>query len=105
MRKCLVIGLLIVATSGTANATDCVSWRKIPDEARQARVDGMITSHVNSNVSKRYTSENRVAILGCLRQFAAQISDEFDAACDERPGGSAEYLDDIFDRYLLSCIR
>ena len=105
MRKRVLLGLLLCASAEAAHATDCVSWRKIQPDARRERVDGMITGHVNSNVSKRYTSENRVAIQGCLRSFAGQIAEEFDAACDERPGGSAEYLDDIFDRYLLSCIR
>jgi hypothetical protein len=105
MRTPLVIVLILLAGSQTASATDCRSWRKIGPEAQQDRITGMISAHVNSNVSKRYTSEDRVAIQRCLREFSSEIGEEFDAACSERPGANAEVLDDIFDRFLLSCIR
>ena len=105
MRKILATGLLLLASAEVANATNCVSWRKISAEGKRERVAGMISSHMSSHVTRRYTSENRVAMQGCLRQFADQIGEEFDAFCAERPGGSAEMLDDIFDRYLLSCVQ
>jgi hypothetical protein len=57
-----------------------------------------------SNTSKKFTSENKAAIRRCLQRFAPQIVEEIDQACSDRPGASAEYVDDIFDRYFLSCI-
>jgi hypothetical protein len=38
------------------------------------------------------------------KNFAPQIVEEIDQACTDRSGASAEYVDDLFDRYLLSCI-
>lgn len=101
----LLLPLVLALAALPADANNCVSWRKLAPEARSERVEATISSHVKSHVSRRYTSENRAAIQSCLRKFAEQIADKFTAACDERPGGSAEYLDDIFDRYLLSCIQ
>jgi hypothetical protein len=64
----------------------------------------MISGHLSSNVSKRYTNENRVAIQRCLRGFVGQIVEETDATCEERPDAGQEIVDDLFDRFLLSCI-
>jgi hypothetical protein len=100
----LVFGALVLARAPAAQAGDCREWSRLSPDARSAEVGGMITGHMNSNTTKRYTSENRVAIQRCLRGFVAQIVEEIDAACEERPNANAEFVDDIFDRYLLSCI-
>jgi hypothetical protein len=106
MRKRLLIGALICLSAATAGATtDCVSWRKIGDDVKRERIQGMIAQHMNSNVSKRYTSEHRVSMQSCLRGFVDQIVEDFDATCSDRRGGSADLLDDVFDRYLLSCVQ
>ena len=104
MRATILIGLLVFAWSPSAMATDCTRWRSLDAEAKRSEVAGMISGHLSSNVSKRYTSENRVAIQRCLREFAPQIVEEIDQACSERPGANAEFVDDLFDRYLLSCV-
>lgn len=105
MRASIVIGVLLCTIGHAASATDCTSWRKIGPETKRDRVAGMISQHLSSHVSKRYTSENRGAIQNCLRKFSEQIVDDFEAKCQERPGASADVLDDIFDRYLLSCVQ
>jgi hypothetical protein len=104
MRAAILTGVLVLVAASTATAGDCRSWRRLDPEARRAEVGGMITGHLNSNVSKRYTSENRVVIQRCLRGFLGQIVEDIDAACEERPDANAEFVDDIFDRYLLSCV-
>jgi hypothetical protein len=98
-------GLLLFAWASTAMATDCVRWRKLDADAKQSEVSGMIEDHLNSNTSKSYTSEHRVAFQRCLRGFLGQIVEELDEACTQRPGANAEYVDDVFDRYLLSCVQ
>ena len=104
MRAAILIGLLVFAWSPSAMATDCTRWRSLGPEAKRSEIEGMISGHLNSNVTKKYTSENRVAIQRCLRGFVGQIVEEVDQACSERPRANAEYVDDLFDRYLLSCI-
>ncbi len=105
MRASVVFGLLLCTIGQAASATDCTSWRKIGPEAKRERVAGMISQHLSSHVTKRYTSESRGAMRNCLREFSEQIADEFEAKCQERPGANADVLDDIFDRYLLSCVQ
>ena len=106
MRARILIGLLVFVWSSTATAmaTDCTRWRSLDLEVKRSEVGGMISEHLNSNVSKSYTSENKVAIQRCLREFIGHIVEEIDQACSERPGANAEFVDDLFDRYLLSCI-
>jgi hypothetical protein len=104
MREAILIGLLVLAWPCSALAGDCRRWNQLDRAAKQNDVEGMITGHLESNTSKKYTNEDTVAIRRCLREFAPRILEQIDQACTDRPGASAEYVDDIFDRYLLSCI-
>jgi len=104
MREAILIGLLLLAWSPSAMAGDCPQWRRLGPEAKRSDIEGMIEGHLNSNASKKYTSENKAAIRRCLKAFVPQIVEEIDQACTDRPGANAEYVDDIFDHYLLSCI-
>jgi hypothetical protein len=99
-----LVGVLVSAWASTALAIDCPGWRRLTPDARSSEIGGMISGHLNSNTSKKYTSENKAAIRRCLNGFTAQIVEEVDQACTDRPGASAEYVDDLFDRYFLSCI-
>ena len=97
--------LLVFAGSlSAAAASDCPAWRRFDLAAKNAEVAGMISGQLDSNASKKFTSESKVVIQRCLRNFAPQIVEEIDQACTDRPGASAEFVDDIFDRYFLSCI-
>jgi len=104
MRATISILLLLVAGALPAAASDCPAWLRLDAGARRDEVDGMISGHLSSNTSKKYTSENKVAIRRCLNAFVPRIVEEIDQACADRPRGNAEYVDDLFDRYLLSCI-
>ena len=65
----------------------------------------MISGHLSNQKSKHFTSENRVAMRRCLRGYVPRIIDDIDDACyDSRKGGLGA-VDDVFDRYLLSCVR
>ena len=104
MRATILIGLLVLAWSPSAMAIDCPGWRRLTPEARSSEIGGMISGHLNSNASKKYTNENKATIRRCLKAFLPQIIEQIDQACTDRPGAHAEYVDDLFDRYLLSCI-
>jgi hypothetical protein len=104
MRSALLIALLVLGGAATANAGDCRYWLRLDPDAKRADIGAMITAHMTSNNSKRYTSVNRVEIGRCLRGFVGRIVEDVDYACGERPDANAEYVDDIFDRYLLSCV-
>ena len=104
MRAAILSLLLVLAWSSSATAIDCPGWRRLGQEARNDEVGGMISGHLNSNASKKYTSENKAAIRRCLTNFTPQIVEEIDQACTDRPGANGEFVDDLFDRYLLSCI-
>jgi hypothetical protein len=105
MRAMVLTGLLVFAWSSLAAANaDCPAWRRLTPDGRSAEVEGMITGHMSSHTTRKYTSENKVVIQRCLRKFAPQIVEQIDYACEDRPGANAEFVDDIFDRYLLSCI-
>jgi hypothetical protein len=104
MRAAIPILLLVLAGAIPATAADCPAWLRLDAAGRRGEVDGMISGHLSSNTSKKFTSENKVAIRRCLNGFAPRIVEEIDQACTDRPRGNAEYVDDLFDRYLLSCI-
>ena len=65
----------------------------------------MIDGHLNSNVGRKYTSENTVAMRRCLEGFVERIRDDFDDACSKGRSTGKKALDDIFDRYFLSCVQ
>lgn len=100
-----LIGLVLLSSSDASATSDCASWARKGPDAKSAEIAGTIESHLGSHMSRRYTSEDRVAIQRCLREFSSQISEQYDQVCGERPGASATVLDDVFDRYLLSCVR
>jgi len=104
MRAAILVGLLVLAWSPVALAGDCQYWNRLAPADRISDVEGMINGHLESNTSRKYTSENKVMIRGCLRRFIPQIVEQIDQACADRPGASDDYVDDIFDKYLLSCI-
>ena len=104
MREKILIGLLALVWAPPALAGNCQYWNRLPPAARSADIENMINAHMTSNNSKKYTSVDKVNIRRCLREFVPQIVEQIDQACADRPGGNAEYVDDIFDKYLLSCV-
>lgn len=104
MREIYLIGLLVLAFPSAALAGDCQYWNRLAPAARTSDVERMIEGQLASNASKKYTSENKANIRRCLRDFIPQIIEQIDQACADRPGGNAEFVDNIFDKFLLSCI-
>jgi hypothetical protein len=106
MRSSLVAAVLIaLAPAGARAGSECRDWERLDATSKAAEIDGRIEGHLNSNVGKRYTSENMVAMRQCLRRFAPEISEQFDGACAEGRSTSSNQLDQIFDRYFLSCVQ
>ena len=98
-----IAALVLIGWAPAAGAIDCNGWQRLTEDQRIGKIESMIESHMNSNVGKKYTSENRPAMRRCLYDFVEEIREQFDGACSESAELNA--LDQIFDRYFLSCVQ
>ena len=105
MRRIVAITIAGVFWTGAATADDCSDWTRLADDAKYAKIDRMIEGHLNSNVGKRYTSENAVAMRRCLQGYVDDLRAEFDGACGPGSSSAMGVIDEIFDRYFLSCVQ
>jgi len=97
--------LAVVAWSTSAWATECSGWLQLGDDEKRAAIERMIDGHLSSNVGRKFTSENKVAMRRCLEEFVPRIRDDFDDFCSKGMRSGKNDLDDIFDRYFLSCVQ
>jgi hypothetical protein len=105
MRVWLLLGLIALALPLAAGARlRCPDWQKLGPDQKVASVEAMIDGHLSSNKSKRFTSANRVAIRRCLEGNVGRIIDDIDDACSSGKR-SSDPVDDVFDKYLLSCVN
>jgi hypothetical protein len=101
----MVTGLLVLALPVAAGARlRCPDWQDLGPDQKVASVEAMIEGHLSSNKSKRYTSANRVAMRRCLEASVGRIIDDIDNECSSGQR-SGDPVDDVFDRYLLSCVN
>lgn len=105
MGRAIAIGIALLGWSTAASAIDCPQWQRLTLDQKTAQVNRMIDRHLNSNVGKRYTSENAVRMRRCMTEFAEDIREEFDGACASGLTAGKKALDDLFDRYFLSCVQ
>jgi hypothetical protein len=105
MRHIIAIVFVGMLCAGAATADDCSNWMRLGNDAKYAKIDRMIEGHLNSNVGKRYTSENAVAMRRCLQGYAEDLRAEFDGACAPDANSAMGVIDEIFDRYFLSCVQ
>jgi hypothetical protein len=88
-----------------AGALECPDWRRLDAAEKSAQLDGMVDGHLGSNVGKKFTSENPVFMRRCLEDFKQDLIDQFDGACQDERGTPKDAIDQIFDRYFLSCVQ
>ena len=105
MRSAIAVFGVLLAWPSLALAIECREWDALDGEGRSARIRAMIEGHLSSNVGKRYTSENQPAMRRCLERFVDEIADQFDGACAGGRSTAKNELDQIFDRYFLSCVQ
>jgi hypothetical protein len=105
VRLFLIVCLTVAAWSTSAWAIDCAGWQRLDDDQKLAAIGQMIDSHLSSNVGRKFTSENTVAMRRCLEGFVERIRDDFDDTCSKGMITGRKSLDDIFDRYFLSCVQ
>jgi hypothetical protein len=105
MWRILAIALAITGMAAEAGAIDCAGWRRLDPEQKAAKIASMIDGHLNSNVGKRYTSESPVRMRRCMQEFSEDIQEEFDSACDQGRSTEKNALDQLFDRYFLTCVQ
>ncbi|MDJ0848960.1 MAG: hypothetical protein QNK04_11320 [Myxococcota bacterium] len=100
----LVLSLSLLAASGPALAIECEDWERL-EGGKESRVERLIDARLQSNQGKKYTSANRVDIRSCAMRFVPDIVAQFDGACAQGMAASMNVLDEIFDKYFLSCVR
>jgi hypothetical protein len=105
MRKTLAILLGACFFPLGAAAVECPEWRRLDAAQKSDKLDRMISGHLGSNVGKKFTSENPVLMRSCLEDFKQDLIDQFDGVCLDERGTPKDALDEIFDRYFLSCVQ
>jgi len=105
VRRFLAVTLAVLGGAAAAHAMQCSEWQRLDDDAKLAAINGMIEGHLSSNVGRKFTSENTVAMRRCLERFAERIRDDFDDTCTKGERADMQALDDIFDTYFLSCVQ
>jgi hypothetical protein len=106
MRYALAVLVAVLAGPMAASADlTCRDWNGLGPEQRQATVQQMIEGHLSSEKSQRYTSANRVAMKRCLERLAGRIMDDFDEVCSQKRTASMGAIDEVFDKYLISCVQ
>ena len=104
MRVWVITGLLALALPVAAGARmRCPDWQALGPDEKVASVEAMIEGHLSSNKSKRFTSENLIAMRRCLEANVQRIVDDIDNECSSG-ARSSDPVDDVFDSYLLSCV-
>jgi hypothetical protein len=101
----LAIPLLLASPVVAAADLTCSEWKRLGPEQKAASVQGMIEGHLGSNAGKRFTSENKAAMRRCLAQLAERMIDEMNDVCSDARTAGPGAIDDVFDRYLLSCVQ
>ncbi len=104
MRIALILLLLSIAAPAWSGS-ECADWTRLGEAQKAAKIQSKIEGHLNSNVGKKFTSENTVAMRLCLQRSAAEIQAQFDGACTAGNAAPMDALDQIFDRYFLSCVQ
>lgn len=100
---CATALVIAIALPGSAFALDCSGWNRLDDDQKTASIEGMIQGHVFSDYGTKFTSEHRMAMKRCVQGFLSRIHDEFDDTCSR--SASRDAIDDVFDRYFLSCVQ
>ena len=95
--------LFAISLPGTAAALDCSEWNRLDNDQKRASIEDMIQGHVFSDYGTKFTSENRIAMKRCVQGFMSRIHDDFDETCSR--SASRQAIDDVFDRYFLSCVQ
>jgi len=106
MTRAGAIAAVALLFAGAASAgPDCANWVRLSDDQKRAKIDRMIDGHLGSDVGKRYTSENKVRMRRCLEGYVEDLYAEFDGACADGGQSPMDAIDEIFDRYFLSCVQ
>ena len=105
MRLVIATVLAVLFLPGAAAAMTCADWSRLSPADKDARFDAMVDGHLNSNTSRSYTSENPALMRRCLMGFKQDLIAQFDGACLDPGTAPMDAIDEIFDRYFLSCVQ
>ncbi len=93
-----------VTLASPAAATTCRQWQELDEEARDARIDRMIERVVTGHTAQQYdVSKGRVA--RCLEGYAPRMALDFDDVCADRRTAGMQAIQNVFHKYVWSCVR
>jgi hypothetical protein len=104
MRSILLGLLLSLALTSPASAFfKCKTWETLEDEEKRELLLERIDQAMTSNEAKKY-DVNKVRLKRCLEEQAWDMQEQFDGICAEGKSASMQALNDMFTRYIWSCV-
>jgi len=103
VRLLLLVSAISSVWAGPASAMTCRDWNRLADGQKASAIEGMIQDAIASQRGRSY-GVNRGAIGRCLDGSARDIQYAFDDACANSRTTSMQALNNIFKRYIWSCV-
>ncbi len=103
MRRTALATSLILLLPWQAMAIECQEWLRFTMDEKPIVVENLIDERLASNEAKKYPHANLTAIRLCLEPYVSRIVAEFDGTCAEGISKGMGALNEVFDKYFLSC--
>ncbi len=103
MRRIVLATSVLLLLAWPAAAIECQEWLRFTMEEKPIVVENLIDERLASNEAKKYPHANLVTIRLCLQPYVSRIVAEFDGTCAEGISKGMGALNEVFDRYFLSC--
>ena len=96
--------VLVTAAATPASATRCQTWRRMTDAQRWDRVYRMIDDAISGQGGREFRID-RGAVGRCMERQAEAMYWAFDDACLDSGSAGPQAIDQLFKRYIWSCIQ
>ena len=87
-----------------AQAVTCQTWTRLDANRKAATINQMINQVLQSQVALQY-SVSRERVARCLQRYTDRIWDDFDDTCADPRSAGMSALDNVFNKYIWSCVR
>ena len=95
--------LVVLLWAPGASATSCRDWGRLSPDQKPMTIDRMIQDAISGQAGRSY-QVNRNAIARCLQRYSRDIEIDFDDACSSNRTSGSQALNNIFKRYIWSCV-
>ncbi len=103
MRRTALSTSLLLLLAWPAAAIECQEWLRFTIEEKPIVVENLIDERLASNEAKKYPHANLATIRLCVLPYISRIIAEFDGTCAEGISKGLGALNEVFDKYFLSC--